>query len=371
MAVTQPAESRQLSKVQVFAIVVVGMAAIGLAVYGGMTSYVSVRDMAIAHHVPFAKFTPVGIDGGLLTVVALDIVLTWIEHPLRSIRWLARVFALGTVGANLLSGWPDPIAVCLHVTPSVLLVVVVEGVRAVLLSRYREKNKKARPAATEDIDPIPLLRWLLAPFKTFSLWRRMVLWHVPSYKTAIDLELGRRQAAVRLRAYFGEEWRAKAPQDLVWMLRSGVRLAEACARVELIIAPQQRTAERPEAPERPHARERSAAHPGTTALREPGTDRRNGAGGAGNGVGTVTRNGLVPVAGTTRGNGPADGDDPARDLALMAQGRVILTAFRAQHGRPATLDEFTPLLGRQRQVASKVRRALMEESAAAAPAVSQ
>jgi hypothetical protein len=383
MAAPQPAEPRQLSKIQVLAVALVGMSAIGLAVYGGMTSYISVRDMAIAHNVPLAKLTPVGIDGGLLTVIAFDIVLTWIGKPLSAVRWLARIFSLGTIGANMLSGWPDPIAVGLHITPSVLLVIVVEGVREVLLSKYKDEKKarKARPAS-EEIEPIPLLRWLLAPFRTFSLWRRMVLWHVPSYKTAIDLELRRRQAVVRLRAHFGDEWRKKAPQDLVWMLRSGVRLAEACARVELIISPQQRSSERPEPSERPitrshpRGRARSATRPGTGARNgtrtDPGTERRNDAGNdAGNGAGTPARNGLVSVPGTAPGNGQADGDDPVQDAALMAHARTIMSAFHAEHGHSPTLDDFTPLLGRQRQIASKVRRAILEESATAAQAVSQ
>jgi hypothetical protein len=48
------------------------------------------------------------------------------------------------------------------------------------------------------LKPIPLIRWLLAPWSTLLLWRRMALWQITSYRTAIDTELVMRRAVTQL-----------------------------------------------------------------------------------------------------------------------------------------------------------------------------
>ena len=46
--------------------------------------------------------------------VALDLVLARVGVPVGRLRQLVRVLASGTIAANVISGWPDPIAVGLH-----------------------------------------------------------------------------------------------------------------------------------------------------------------------------------------------------------------------------------------------------------------
>jgi hypothetical protein len=208
-----------LTATQRWAIAGVALAAACLLSYGAAGSYASVTHLAAAHHVPLPRLVPVGIDGGLAGTVLLDIVLTWSGYPVWWLRWLARLLTLGTIAANAAAGWPDPVATGLHLAAPVMILAVVEATRSVLLRR---------PAATGPRrEPIPLARWFLAPWPTWKLWRRMVLWQVTSYQAALDTEQRRLRARYRLRHLFGQDWHRHVPDDLAWMLRDGVLLEEA------------------------------------------------------------------------------------------------------------------------------------------------
>lgn len=96
-----------------------------------------------------------------------------------------------------------------------------------LLRLVGERNGTCR-------DRIPLARWVLAPWRTWLLWRRMVLWSISDYHQAVDIELSLGRAVTLLRAMYGRKWMRDAPAELVWMLRTGVSAAEACARVRVL-----------------------------------------------------------------------------------------------------------------------------------------
>ena len=130
---------------------------------------------------------------------------------------------------NAAAGWPEPVAVSLHCAAPVMLLAMVEAARSVLLRRIGRATGTLR-------DSIPRARWLLSPWRTWMLWRRMVLWQITDYLAAIEAELAVRHAVTSLRARYGRRWRRHAPADLVWMLRSGVRVQEACAAVGEIVA---------------------------------------------------------------------------------------------------------------------------------------
>jgi hypothetical protein len=183
---------------------------LGLVVFGyGMVGfYVTVSDLAAHRGIPWAAFAPAGVDGGVISVVVLDLVLAWVGMPVGWLRQVVRVLSVGTIVANAITGWPDPVAVGLHAAAPVMVLAMVEASRAVLLRRLGVESGTAR-------DPIPPARWLLAPLRTALLWRRMVLWQVTSYRTAVDTELAVRRAAAMLRLHFGRRWRRRAPGDLV------------------------------------------------------------------------------------------------------------------------------------------------------------
>lgn len=221
-------------KPAVVAVVVLAVA-LGLGIYAAAASYESVSGLAGQHHVPLHRWYPIGLDGGLIGVTLIDLALTWMRQPLWWLRWIARLFALGTVAANGIAGWPDPVGIILRVWPSVLFVVVVEAGRAVLLRRIKKERQAAEPKRKER-DRIPLARWFLAFRPTFDLWKRMKLWRIRSYTVAIRTELARQQAVVKLAEHYAPyDWRRDAPQDLVWMLDTGVRIDEALTRVSALI----------------------------------------------------------------------------------------------------------------------------------------
>jgi len=199
-----------------------------VAGYGLAGSYVAVSELAARHDVPLAGWVPAGLDGGLVAVVVLDLALTWIGTPVGWLRQLVRVLSTGTVVANAVAGWPDPVATGLHVAAPLILLAMIEARRTVLLRRIGEAYGTRR-------EPIPLIRWLLAPWRTMLLWRRMALWQITSYRTAIDTELQLRRAMTLLRVHYGHRWRRCAPADLVWMLRTGVDVGETCERVRALV----------------------------------------------------------------------------------------------------------------------------------------
>jgi hypothetical protein len=136
---------------------------------------------------------------------------------------------VGTIAANAVGGWPDPIAVGLHTAAPLMLLAMVEAGRTVLLRRIRQGRGTLRKA-------VPLARWLLAPWRTWLLWRRMVLWRVTSYQRAVEVELELRRAVSVLRMHYGRGWRRRAPTDLVWMLRTGIAVERTCARVQALVS---------------------------------------------------------------------------------------------------------------------------------------
>lgn len=221
------AEARGLSWGQNAAVALSMTLGMALAGYGFAGSYVTVSELAARHGVPLTWLVPLGIDGGLLAVVVLDLVLTWVGTPVGWLRELVRVLSVGTVAANAVSGWADAVAVGLHVAAPLMLLAMVEAGRTVMLRRLGEVRGTRR-------DAIPLARWLLAPWRTCRLWRRMVLWQITSCRQAVDVELDLCRAVAQLRMQYGRRWRRRAPADLVWMLRTGVGVDEACARARAL-----------------------------------------------------------------------------------------------------------------------------------------
>ena len=206
-----------------------------MAGYGLAGSYLSITDLADRHNVPLAKLVPAGIDGGLVAVVVLDLVLAWMGTPVGWLRQLVRVLSVGTVAANAVAGWPDPVATGLHAAAPLMLLAMIEASRTVLLRRIGRAPGTLR-------EPIPLARWLLAPWRTFLLWRRMALWRITSYRIAVDTELQLRRAVPLLRVRYGAVGLAKhqptwcgccAPHRHGRGNRAGVRVAGSRGEITL------------------------------------------------------------------------------------------------------------------------------------------
>lgn len=187
--------------------------AIAIAGIGFAGSYTAVRALAATKGFGwFASVFPLGIDAGIVVLLALDLLLTWQRMPYPLLRQTAWFLTAATVAFNAAAAWGDELAVGMHATIPVLFIITVEAARHAI-------GRTADITADRHVDGIPLARWLLSPIPTFVLWRRMRLWQIRSYPEAVALERERVMAARRLRYRYGWQWRSKAPEDAVMALR--------------------------------------------------------------------------------------------------------------------------------------------------------
>jgi hypothetical protein len=177
------------------AVVVVG--AVTIAAIGFAGSFAAVRDLAEQKGFgAFAPFFPIGIDAGIVVLLALDLLLTWIRIPFPLLRQTAWLLTAATIAFNGAAAWPDPLGVGMHAVIPVLFVVSVEAARHAV-------GRIADITADKHMEGVRLTRWLLSPIPTFKLWRRMKLWELRSYNEVIRMEQDRLVYEARLQARYG------------------------------------------------------------------------------------------------------------------------------------------------------------------------
>ncbi|MGI5380565.1 DUF2637 domain-containing protein [Streptomyces sp. CA-251387] len=187
--------------------------AVLIAAIGFTGSYTAVRELAA--HQGFGAFSylfPIGIDAGILILLALDLLLTQLRIPYPLLRHTAWLLTTATIAFNAAAAWPDPLGVGMHAVIPVLFVVVVEAAR-------HAAGRIADITTDQHIESVRLTRWLLSPIPTLLLWRRMKLWELPSYHHALTLEQDRLVYQARLRTRYGRTWRRKAPLQALMPLR--------------------------------------------------------------------------------------------------------------------------------------------------------
>uniref|UniRef100_UPI0037DA1F21 DUF2637 domain-containing protein n=1 Tax=Streptomyces winkii TaxID=3051178 RepID=UPI0037DA1F21 len=203
------------------AVVVIG--AVTIAAIGFAGSFAAVRDLAERKGFgAFAPFFPIGIDAGIVVLLALDLLLTWIRIPFPLLRQTAWLLTAATIAFNGAAAWPDALGVGMHAVIPVLFVVSVEAARHAI-------GRIADITADKHMEGVRVSRWLLAFPSTFKLWRRMKLWELRSYDEVIRMEQERLVYEARLHAHYGRGWRRKAPVESLMPLklaRYGVPLAE-------------------------------------------------------------------------------------------------------------------------------------------------
>jgi hypothetical protein len=197
-----------------------------IAGIGFAGSYAAVRQLAIRKGFgDFAYAFPIGIDAGIVVLLGLDLLLTWIRIPFPLLRQTAWLLTAATIAFNGAAAWPDPLGVGMHAVIPVLFVVAVEAARHAI-------GRIADITADKHMEGVRLTRWLLSPLPTFLLWRRMKLWELRSYDQVIKMEQERLVYQARLRNRFGRAWRRKAPVEALMPLRLsryGVPLRETAA----------------------------------------------------------------------------------------------------------------------------------------------
>lgn len=213
----------QLTRTHRILVAVVVIGAVTIAAIGFAGSFAAVRDLAEKKGFgAFAPFFPIGIDAGIVVLLALDLLLTWIRIPFPLLRQTAWLLTAATIAFNGAAAWPDALGVGMHAVIPVLFVVSVEAARHAI-------GRIADITADKHMEGVRLSRWLLAFPSTFRLWRRMKLWELRSYDEVIRMEQDRLVYEARLQARYGRGWRRKAPVESLMPLklaRYGVPLAE-------------------------------------------------------------------------------------------------------------------------------------------------
>lgn len=188
-----------------------GVAGIGFAV-----SFQTISHEATLHHMPGASpLYPVGIDIGILALVLEARHLAKRRRSDLVPRVIAWALSLGTIYVNVHGSPPhDWLGRTLHAIMPALWIVFLE------LTRYRQR---ADIRKSEQVDPVPLVRWLLDPWGTAKLKRRMVLQNVQSYRLAAALEDARHHMRDLAVAHYGGWLRylLKAPALLRTNIRKG------------------------------------------------------------------------------------------------------------------------------------------------------
>lgn len=129
---------------------------------------------------------PIGVDAGIVMCLALDLhmarkgtpwpVLRLFAHGLTALTVYLNGAAQIPAGASL---WDHLGRVVAHAAMPVLFVIAAEATRRRVIALARLEM---------GVDTIPMDRWVLAPWPTFKLFRRMRLWDVRSYAEAVERE---------------------------------------------------------------------------------------------------------------------------------------------------------------------------------------
>ncbi|MET8546728.1 DUF2637 domain-containing protein [Kitasatospora sp. NPDC004799] len=207
------------------------LAAVGGAALAGIGfsgSYNALRDLGFRHSFgDFSYAFPIGVDAGIVALLAMDLHLIRKGAPAPWLRLLAHSFTAATIYFNAASAGPllkNPTGTAMHAVIPVMFVAVVEAGRRLVIRITRIEAGHGR-------DGVPLHRWLLAPWPSFRMYRRMRLNGIASYDRAVELERERLVYRVMLERDHGGDWR-KAPSDQrlpLTMERFGLSVDEALA----------------------------------------------------------------------------------------------------------------------------------------------
>ena len=156
---------------------------------------------------------PVGIDVSVPVFGLANLLLIRMDMRLAWVRFVPWALTLVTCWLNIAAGHSASAKVA-HGTMPLLWVVLSEVAAHVYAVRVGA-------ATGRRMERIRRSRWFLAPVSTFALWRRMVLWEVTSYPTALARERERQLARADLRETYGRAWRRKAPRRERMLLKLG------------------------------------------------------------------------------------------------------------------------------------------------------
>ncbi|WP_328380691.1 DUF2637 domain-containing protein (plasmid) [Streptomyces sp. NBC_00440] len=163
--------------------VIAGVGGLVLAGIGFTGSYNTLRHLAEGKGFGLFSYAfPIGIDAGILVLLALDLYMMRKRMPLPILRWAAHGLTAATVAFNAAAPpgpvMDDPLAASMHGVIPVLFVVAVEAARH-YIGRMADLLAGETPLGS-----VPLTRWILAPLSTPRLARRMRLYNLPYKEVA-------------------------------------------------------------------------------------------------------------------------------------------------------------------------------------------
>ncbi|MFD8954612.1 DUF2637 domain-containing protein [Streptomyces xanthophaeus] len=162
-----------------------------------------------------ARLFTVGVDVGILVLIAIDLLMAWLRQPIGWVRYPVWLLTAATIVLNGASAAPqtgawtltDYVATFAHAVVPLLFITVVEIGKTAI-------DRVVRPKDAEEGAGVPAARWLLAPASTLTLWRGMKLWALPTYDAAVERQQALTVYRVMLERRYGRSWRRKAPADL-------------------------------------------------------------------------------------------------------------------------------------------------------------
>ncbi|MFJ7968531.1 DUF2637 domain-containing protein [Streptomyces sp. NPDC096324] len=189
------------------------LAAAGVGALGLASSFDAVTGAAVRWDFGHPWMLPVGIDVAIPVFTAANLLLIRLGMPLAWVRFVPWVLTLVTCWLNVAAG-REVAAKVAHGTMPLLWVVFSEIAAHMYAVRIGA-------ATGRRMEKIRKSRWLHAPFSTYALWRRMALWEVTSYSTALELEKRRLLDRAAMREQYGKDWRKTAPERERVLLRLG------------------------------------------------------------------------------------------------------------------------------------------------------
>ncbi|WP_329058006.1 DUF2637 domain-containing protein [Streptomyces sp. NBC_01453] len=188
-------------------------AAAGVGSLGFLASFDAVSSAALRWGFAEPWMLPVGIDVAIPVFTVANLLLIRMDMGLAWVRFVPWLLTLVTCGLNIAAGhgmW----AKLAHGTMPLLWVVFSEIGAHIYAVRIGAVTGRR-------MDKIRWTRWLLAPWPTFTLWRRMTLWEITSYADALNRERERQLARADLREQHGRLWRSKTPRRSRVLLKLG------------------------------------------------------------------------------------------------------------------------------------------------------
>lgn len=196
----------------VIAIAVLGATAV--SVIGLLSSYKTLSTTAATNwgwQWPWAL--PVGIDLAIPSFTLIGLLLIQFDIPVGWVPIFPRALTIATVYLNWSADRTTPGR--LGHAALVMLWVVFSEIAGRVYAHQAALRDETR------IERVRRIRWVLAPMSTASLWRRMQLWEITSYRQALAMERNRKLVRAGLRERFGRFWRFRTSRTELVQLRLG------------------------------------------------------------------------------------------------------------------------------------------------------